>query len=313
MNIENFNKNIKKYIINKNHQDTEQLIFKLPNIKNNQIIRNKPFININKKETNMNNQFEIGDNKDIKLTVALPIWNSKRICWLAIEGLKNQIKPDFNWELIICEEKHKEQIGSQYFLNEFKNLQKVNCNHIKYIELKDKILLAQKWRVIVDNSNKDSLVFILQAADCYSNKERLKVSYQKLINENYDWYDVVKGYFYHIQRKNLIQYNTLNKIASTNLNMALKTKYIRTLPDTDKTSSIDHFIYDHIGKLNPKIKVYHDTNDYISLDTHGMNNISKKRDRFFQNISWPFVKTNETLHTLNIPLNVKEKLSNLVI
>ena len=255
---------------------------------------------------------EIGDNKDIKLTVALPIWNSKKIGWLAIEGLKNQIKPDFDWELIICEENHDQQIGYEYFLNEFENLQKVNCKFIRYIELKDKILLAQKWRVIADYSNINSLVFILQAADCFSHKERLLNTYQKIVKEDYDWYDILKGYFYHIQRKKLIQFNTINKTSTTNLNMALKTKYIKTLPNTDKTSSIDHFIYDHIKSVNPKLKIYHDKNDYVSLDTHGMNNISKKRDQFFTNITWPFIKIDETLQSLNLPLNVKEKLSNLI-
>lgn len=40
----------------------------------------------------------------IKLTVALPVYNSKSIAWLAMESLCNQKGIDFDWEIVIAEE-----------------------------------------------------------------------------------------------------------------------------------------------------------------------------------------------------------------
>lgn len=42
------------------------------------------------------------------ITVGLPVYNSNQIAWLAMEGLCNQ-KKNYTWELIICEEQHKNQ------------------------------------------------------------------------------------------------------------------------------------------------------------------------------------------------------------
>ena len=40
----------------------------------------------------------------VEITVALPVWNSEAIAWLAMEGLCNQVHPGVGWELIIMEE-----------------------------------------------------------------------------------------------------------------------------------------------------------------------------------------------------------------
>ena len=47
---------------------------------------------------------------DSELTVALPVYNSKKIAWMAIESLCSQINVDFNWELIVYEEIHSESV-----------------------------------------------------------------------------------------------------------------------------------------------------------------------------------------------------------
>jgi len=51
----------------------------------------------------------------IELSVALPVWNSKRIAWLPMESLCRQLKPSCGWELIIFEEVHGEQLGEDFF------------------------------------------------------------------------------------------------------------------------------------------------------------------------------------------------------
>ena len=46
--------------------------------------------------------YENGVNAE--LTVGLPIYNSKKIAWIALDGLINQIDIDFDWELVFYEE-----------------------------------------------------------------------------------------------------------------------------------------------------------------------------------------------------------------
>ena len=47
----------------------------------------------------------IGNDNEIELSVVVPFYRSKRINWITFEGLKNQKNIDFNWELIISQEK----------------------------------------------------------------------------------------------------------------------------------------------------------------------------------------------------------------
>ena len=52
--------------------------------------------------------YENGVNAE--LTVGLPIYNSKKIAWIALDGLINQIDIDFDWDLVVYEEEHENQI-----------------------------------------------------------------------------------------------------------------------------------------------------------------------------------------------------------
>ena len=47
-------------------------------------------------------------------TVALPIYNNKDICWLALESLIRQENAG-EWELIACEEQNGKHCGVELF------------------------------------------------------------------------------------------------------------------------------------------------------------------------------------------------------
>ena len=163
---------------------------------------------------------------DSELTVALPVYNSKKIAWMAIESLCNQINVDFNWELIVYEEIHSESVFPNLIYDYLELLKLNKCCKIVFITGKEKVLLVDKWISIANNTSHTSKAFLLQAADCYSPKTRLKISYDKIVKENYDWYDQTKGYFYSFISDRIVLYNYRGL---TNLNMCLKTEHIKKL------------------------------------------------------------------------------------
>lgn len=263
----------------------------------------------------MQNILEKRINGTVELTVALPVWNSKRIVWLAIESLKNQTATTFGWELIICEEKHDQQMGADYFINEFENLIKVGCKRLKYIEIDTKVTLPVKWQIIGQHIDPSSQAFLLQAADCYSFRDRLNVSYNNIVTQNCDWYDTTSGYFYNFQNNVVILYDAPGTgfISNTGLNMGFKAQYARNIPNTDKIRGIDGFLYRHCNAVTPNANIFHDKVLYNSLDTHGFNNLSHSRSRFFLTITPPFKLSDRAADTLDLPDYIKKQILNLHI
>ena len=90
--------------------------------------------------------------------------------------------------------------------------------------------------------------------------------------------------------------------------MATKTGYIRKLPIENKSSKVDGWLY---SKCNPQ-RIYIDQNEYwqFGVDTHGLNNISKKRGKFFNKIEFPFIETSLNIKNL-LPKNIVERLEKL--
>jgi len=245
-----------------------------------------------------------------KLTVALPVYNSKEIAWVALESLSNQIDINFNWELIVYEEKHKNSVFPEILDHYIEKLKQINCSRIVFITNTEHILLIDKWISIANNVSSTSSCFILHAADCYSPKNRLQVSYQKIVNEDYDWYDQSKGYFYSFisDRVFLYDYKGL-----TNLNMALKPNYVKTLPKSELKKGIDGYIYNWsittCKRSGKNFRRYFDDELYQdSIDTHGFNNISISRENYFTTKPAIFSETNLTYLDLEWSEIVKERI-----
>lgn len=239
-----------------------------------------------------------------RLTVALPVYNSKQIAWLAMEGLCNQITT-VDWELIIAEEQHEQMLGLDFFEAYRDRLQEAGCSNITYMHYDTWIPLPVKWRDMGEQAHQDSEVFMLQAADCYSHPNRIQQSYQAITN-GYDWVDWTDGLFYNIRTCQMIQYSYK---ARTNLNMAFRTRYARQIPLSSIRKSIDGFLYTNMMALNPKAKPYRYHGLPLNgLDTDGYNNISRGRARYYDQVNYPFSRTDLHITDLLLPAEVIERL-----
>ena len=252
----------------------------------------------------------ISDSHNIELTVALPIYNSKKIAWLALEGLSNQINITFDWELIVYEENHENSIFSDIIDEYIDRLKDLNCKRVLFITRDDKVNLISKWMTMGLESSPSSKVYILHAADCYSPKERLKITYEKIVKENYDWYDQKKGYFYSFISDKIFLYDYEGL---TNLNMGLKIEYIKTLSYSDINKGIDGYIFNHITKTKKiKVKKYTDQNLYSdSIDTHGLNNISLSRETYFSTKPNIFKSVDFGVDSFELPSDIINRLKDL--
>lgn len=220
------------------------------------------------------NLFEEKEN-NIQLSVTLPCYNGKHIGWLCLESLCNQVDVNFDWEIVICEEVHENMLGFEFFKEYISRLKEVGCKKITYIEIDKWINLPEKWKLIGQNINENSKVFLLQAIDCYSPSKRLSLSYNSIVKQKNDWVDFSHGYFYSFLYDKIILYNAK---ALTNLHMSFKTEYAKLINSIDKNSGIDGYLY-NIIKSNVK-KIKHEIIEEFledSLDTDGLNNISMKR------------------------------------
>jgi len=245
----------------------------------------------------------------IELTVALPLFNSGKIAWLALEGLCNQRDIDFEWELVIAEEQNDLMFGKEGILEYKERLERIGCVNITYLYLIRWISLGEKWRLIAINTNANSKAFLLQASDCYSQPFRLKAVYQAIVKSDFDWYKSNQGLFYHLKTKKNILFSDVENIQRGGLNMATLTKYVKNLPLEQRRAVVDGWLYKY---CNPK-KVFVDIADYweLGVDTHGLNQISLKRDKFFRNPTFPFVETELNCRTL-LPEYIIQKFDDLL-
>lgn len=242
------------------------------------------------------------------LTVALPIYRMKQIAWLAFEGLARQEKTP-KYELLVCEEKHEYKCGND-LISKYKDRLLANgCVNIQYIELDKHVNLAKKWQIMGQCADNSSIGFVLTSADCFSHSLRLHQTNSELLN-GAEWYHETKGFFFDLVIKRLIQYRheTLNSIGwKTGLNMAFATKYARNIPDTDKTSGIDNFLFQHCLSKGMKNVVEVKPAGH-GVDTNSANNISHFRIRNFLNANPPFVKSDATIFDIGLPKDIAQKL-----
>jgi len=240
----------------------------------------------------------------IKLTIGLPVFNSKDIAWLAMEGLCRQKKIDFEWELLIAEEESANFSGKDFFKEYSERLKLVGCKNLTYFFLDKWIPLSQKWKKLGEEANKDSVCFLLQAVDCYSQPYRLKDSFETIC-AGYDWYKANKGLFYYIQTEQHILFSDKENKQRGGLNMSARTDCMRNLPLSDRASCVDGWL---VKNINPQKVFVDDSNNWkFGVDTHGYNNISKKRSKFFNKIEFPFVETDLRIDNL-LPKDIVERL-----
>lgn len=244
-----------------------------------------------------------------ELTVALPLYNAKKIAWLALESLCRQQVSGFEWELIVCEESAPRPFTHSRITPFFQRLKDAGCVSVQYATIDLWIPLAQKWRMIGAMTSPDSIAFVLQAGDCYSQPNRLATTF-RLISEGADWVQSPKGVFSDIKRKKDILYNADLTTYPTALNMAFRTEYACKLEASSVRKGVDRWLLNQCTRIKGSdLKVgVDDSDDWRNgVDTHGYNNLSRRRGKFFDFVTTPFEKTNLTLRDC-VPEDVYEKL-----
>lgn len=245
-------------------------------------------------------------NSSIELTVGLPIYNNKEISWLSIESLCNQIDIDFDWELVVFEETHDQSSCPMLLLEYKEKLISVGCKKIVHITDNNKVPLTNKWIDIAKHSSENSKCYLFHGSDDYSPKNRLKFSYNRIVKENYDWYDQRKVYFYSFISGKVIIYD---KNGCPNVNMATKTEYVKNILPTDLKRGIDNYVYKNIEKNIGKVKRFSEQELFSdAIDTHGLNNISQNRETLFYTKPDIFQVTELTIYDLPLSNEIIKKL-----
>lgn len=245
----------------------------------------------------------------IQLTVALPIWNSKRIAWAAMEGLCNQKDIDFEWELLIMEEQENE-FGLAEVAKYADKLKAVGCVSLKYFALDYRISLPQKWKDLGEKAAETSIVFLLQAADCYAEPLRLRKSLDAA-KDGYEWIQNRRGYYYSINYRSVIEFDqsTFGVGCKTGLNMAIATHKVRNLPVSYIPNGVDNWLY---RVTAPKKVLWIEGETLGGVDIDGLNNISVNRKLLFNNPKPPMRKTAKNIYNI-IPKEIADRLTNLKI
>lgn len=244
------------------------------------------------------------------ITVALPAYNSKGIIWLAIESLIRQEKVTFDWELIIIEEKKNGNTFKDYE-QYVERLEDAGCTRFVHIGLDEWLPLPQKWKRAAELASETSVGYILHAADCYSQPNRLQETYKFIVENGFDWFDYRQGIFYNILTKEHIVYHDKFNKYLTGLNMATRTRHVRNLPLNSRKKGIDGWMYRVIKPR--KVKKLFNNSNLNGCDTDGFNNISKKRRLFYrdpENAPFkkrPFISTNEHIEN-RLPSDIVERL-----
>jgi hypothetical protein len=223
----------------------------------------------------------------IEVTVALPMLRARHIGWLALESLCRQknLCDWVEWELLVAEETgpEYEPFGKENVLSYEDRLKRVNCRRMEYLGLDQWIPLSRKWKLLANRASGTSKIFVLQAADCYSQPYRIYETYQ-LFDEGTDWVQSPKGMFYSIPDEKTILYNheTLREYPCA-LNMALGTSLAKKLPNEDVAKGVDRWIFSKCAEIKgSELSIRWNENDTwkMGIDTNGLNTISRRIHNF---------------------------------
>lgn len=215
----------------------------------------------------------------IKLTVGLPLYRAKYVAWLAFESLCRQQSIDFDWELIIVEEKNDLSFGEDNVLLYKKRLENVGCKNIIYINLDKWIHLSLKWFMIANKASPTSICMLLQAADCYSSPYRLKETLRLFKLENADWVHSRIHTIYNIIDEKIVLYNHADARHTCGSDMAIRLSLLKSLHRFARRTGVDGFLYRQCQlKKGNKFKVVYDETDNwkYSINVNGLNNISER-------------------------------------
>ena len=236
----------------------------------------------------------------MKATVALPVWNGKDIAWLALESLCRQEGVDFEWELLVFEEEHEGQLGSDFFHSYEDRLSEVG-GVVNYITQKNKLSLGEKWATLARLAD-NTKMFAFCSADDYSHPNLLANGMRE-VDAGHDWVCIKEGYFFDIDLKKIISYVATGRLSG--LNMITTTEKAQKIPFIPRNRVVDSWLYKNIRPTNLRKDL--SLNWTRSLFTNGRNNISTQRRSYFETIRPPFKNTDISLHEI-VPHDIAERL-----
>jgi len=250
------------------------------------------------------------DKQDVEASVAMPLWRSRDIVWLPLDGLKNQ-KNAPPWELIVCEEEHDERTGPERLKQREKTLRRAGCVRCVYLDMGPEWTPpGLKWHYMGLEALMESEVFIIHDADWYSWPERIVESLEA-VRGGVDWYDLSRGLFYDIPTGRVMEYMNDRKPEKTNLMIAVRTDLVRNIPYNDRTRLLNTYLYqvvkDTVEKSRKLVK-RSDPELKPFIDTCGRNRISTGREANFGNPSFPYRRTELNLEELGIPAEARRRL-----
>jgi len=211
--------------------------------------------------------------------------------------------PKDQWELIVFEEQHGEQLGECFFRGYQKRLRNVGCARLLFLSCKEKYSLSIKWLIISHFTAPKSEYYCLCAADDYYSPYML-LDAEKYIKKS-DWIVTPRGFFYDFNYNTILQYELF---APFGLQMIANTERVKTLPAMEVTKGVDTWFSSHMGK---KMMIDMSSNHWSkALFTNGLNNISKERFLFFKEAQPPFYETKTELNEI-VPDDISKRLKTL--
>lgn len=233
------------------------------------------------------------------------------IFWLALEGLCRQDGAP-PWELLISaeQEPHHGNPPLQAITAYWPRLQLAGCVHLGIMDPgpcpADPAPLSLKWRQLASAAHPASEAFLLQAADCFSAPERLADSHHLL--QRAHWVHQREGLFLHLPTGTLVQYRHPDGFP-TALNMGTRTQLLRHLPRHEVRKGVDRWMHDHVRMQVGTVRTAWLPTAHAlgSLDTHGANNISRRRGTKMMALLPPFYSTPLWLQDV-LPPDLVERL-----
>lgn len=253
----------------------------------------------------------------IEMSVGVPMFRAKYCAWIALEGLARQEGIDFQWELIVAEEINDEPFTKQRILQEYsKRLKDVGCVRIKYIPLKQWMLLSNKMALLGRSCHKKSKIYASNSADLYSPPKRLKTQYDLMTKrKRIDFTSSGRTIVYDIKTERYYLNNSIMVVEkggriTDGTCRTVRMPLMKALPRlANKRKSIDGWIWNfcksYMKAQGKKFEVHVDIstdNWKYGLNVHGLNNLTMNvREK-------RFAGKNRPRHIIDCPFDIRETI-----
>jgi len=212
----------------------------------------------------------------IEMSVVMPLYRAKFIGWLAFESLIRQKGIDFEWELIIMQEKNDEAMAYTTIANYIDGLREKGCVKVVFQSLKDWIPLATKIVQLTNLCSPDSRIWTHVIADYYSPPLRLKTCYDAF-KESIDWYRTSKLLHYDIRTEELVVRRVSERGASCK---AVRMELAKQVEVSKLRKGIDGWFHRACSRINrrPLVEFIDCTDNWkYGFNTHGFHNLTIER------------------------------------